>query len=205
MDMGKVGTNIVWHPQAVEKQARARLKRQKPCIIWLTGLSGAGKSTIANALDQFLIDQGFHTYLLDGDNVRHGLNKDLGFSEADRIENIRRVGEVSRLFVDAGVIVLCSFISPFCADRQLVRELVKGDEFVEVYVKASVATCEQRDVKGLYKKARAGQIKNFTGIDSPYEAPQQPELLLDTESQDVDACVAQLVAVLRGQGYLGAF
>lgn len=203
--MGTMDMNVVWHQQAVEKQERARLKRQKPCIIWLTGLSGAGKSTIANALDQFLVDKGFHTYLLDGDNVRHGLNKDLGFSEEDRVENIRRVGEVSRLFVDAGVIVLCSFISPFRTDRNLVRELVKTDEFVEVYVKASVATCEERDVKGLYKKARAGQIKNFTGIDSPYEIPEHPELLLNTEINDVSECVGQLVAVLRTHGYLGMF
>src|SRR5262249_48251453 len=156
-------------PLSVSKALRAAIKRQRPCIVWFTGLSGAGKSTIANLLERDLAADHCHTYLLDGDNVRHGLNKDLGFTAADRVENIRRVGEVARLFVDAGMIVLCSFISPFRAERAAVRSLVGPAEFIEVYVKAPLEVCERRDPKGLYAKCRAGTLPNFTGIDSPYE------------------------------------
>ena len=159
---------------------RASLKAQGPCIVWFTGLSGAGKSTIANLVEGRLAASGHHTYLLDGDNVRHGLNKDLGFTAADRVENIRRVGEVAKLFVDAGLIVLCSFISPFRAERSAVRNLMGEGEFIEVYVRAPLQVCEARDPKGLYAKCRAGRLPNFTGIDSPYEAPESPDLVLDT-------------------------
>ena len=171
-------TNITWHDQQVTKGERAALKKQKPCVIWFTGLSGSGKSTIANALAKRLHDEGYHTYVLDGDNVRHGLNKDLGFSAADRVENIRRIGEVAKLMVDAGLIVLTAFISPYRADRQMVRELVGEHEFIEVFVDTPLEVCERRDSKGLYAKARAGVIKNFTGIDAPYEEPLEPDVRL---------------------------
>ena len=163
--------NIIWHQQNVTKENRITLLSQKPCILWFTGLSGSGKSTIANAVEKELYKRGNKTYLLDGDNVRHGLNKDLAFSNSDRIENIRRIGEVSKLFVDAGLITLTAFISPFKSDRQIARSLVRYDEFIEVFIDTPLEICEQRDPKGLYKKARDGAIKNFTGIDSPYEAP----------------------------------
>ncbi|OFW16429.1 MAG: adenylyl-sulfate kinase [Acidobacteria bacterium RIFCSPLOWO2_12_FULL_67_14] len=172
--------NVRWQPFDVGKQARAALKGQKPCVIWFTGLSGAGKSTIANLVEARLHALGCHTYLLDGDNVRHGLNKDLGFTKADRVENIRRVAELSRLLVDAGLVVLVAFISPFRAERRMARELVEAGEFFEVFVDAPLPVAEARDPKGLYRKARAGELKNFTGIDSPYEPPEQPELHLDT-------------------------
>ena len=166
-------------------------------MIWLTGLSGSGKSTLANNLEQRLMQRGYHSYLLDGDNVRHGLNRDLGFSKDDRIENIRRIGEVAALFADAGLIVITAFISPFRADRALVRALVTEGEFVEVHVQASLEACEQRDPKGLYAKARAGVIRDFTGIDSPYEVPERPELVLDTERDSVDICLERLLGYLR--------
>ncbi len=195
-------TNIIWHSHNVTKDNRATQKQQKPCILWFTGLSGSGKSTIANALEQRLFELGHHTYLLDGDNVRHGLNKDLGFSDADRVENIRRIGEVAKLFVDAGLIVMTAFISPFRSDRELVRKLVPEGEFLEIFVDTPLEVCEQRDPKGLYKKARAGQIKNFTGLDSPYEAPDAPELVLETANQDVAACVASVITELAKRGYV---
>jgi bifunctional enzyme CysN/CysC len=172
--------NIHWQALDVSKSTRAKNARQKPCILWFTGLSGAGKSTIANLVEKKLQTQGHVTYLLDGDNVRHGLNKDLGFTDADRVENIRRVAEVSRLMVDAGLIVLVSFISPFRSERLLARELMDKGEFVEIFIDTPLAVCEERDPKGLYKKARAGEIKNFTGIDSEYEAPVESELRIDT-------------------------
>jgi len=173
--------NIHFHNLTVTKEDRQKLNGHKPAIIWLTGMSGSGKSTIANILDQFLYKAGFHTYILDGDNVRSGLNKNLGFSDEDRKENIRRISEVAKLFADAGTIVITAFISPFIEDRQIARDILSKDfDFIEVYVEADLATCEERDPKGLYKKARAGQIKNFTGIDSPYEAPIKPELTLKT-------------------------
>jgi adenylylsulfate kinase len=166
-------------------------------VLWFTGFSGSGKSTIANALEHRLAELQQHTYLLDGDNVRHGLNKDLGFSDDDRIENIRRIGELSKLFVDAGLIVVTAFISPFRTERQLVRDLVDSGEFVEVYMSTPLETCEQRDPKGLYKKARAGEIKNFTGIDSEYEPPENPEVVLDTSTMSVDECVDRVITYLR--------
>ena len=195
-----MSTNLTWHQAAVPKDDRARQKRQKPCVIWFTGLSGAGKSTLANALERALFERGHHCYLLDGDNVRHGLNRDLGFSDADRVENIRRIAEVAKLLVDAGLIAMTAFISPFRADRQLARDLLPADEFIEVHVATSLAVCEQRDPKGLYRKARAGQIPNFTGIDSAYEAPVNPELVVDTGAEDLDGCVQSLLAYLEQRG-----
>ena len=188
--------NVVWHEHRIGKAQRANQKAQRPCVIWLTGLSGSGKSTLANALEQRLYQRGYHSYLLDGDNVRHGLNQDLGFSKDDRIENIRRIGEVAALFADAGLIVITAFISPFRADRAMVRALLPDGEFIEMHVHASLEACEQRDPKGLYAKARAGVIKDFTGIDSPYEAPERPELVIDTEQVPVEACVDRVLAYL---------
>jgi adenylylsulfate kinase len=196
--------NIVWHRYYVNKAARSAQKSQTPCIIWFTGLSGSGKSTIAGALEQALFGIGQHTYLLDGDNVRHGLNKDLGFSDDDRIENIRRIGEMSKLFVDAGMIVLSAFISPFITDRRMVRDLVGNKEFVEVFMDTPLATCEDRDPKGLYKKARLGEIKNFTGIDSEYEIPEKPEVTVDTSTMSVEQCVTVIVEYLQVNEYLTA-
>ncbi|MDM5128776.1 adenylyl-sulfate kinase [Aeromonas salmonicida] len=195
-------SNIVWHQHAVSKQSRSELKGQKPLVIWFTGLSGAGKSTLAGALEQALAVEGKHTYLLDGDNVRHGLCGDLGFDDAARQENIRRVGEVAKLMVDAGLIVLTAFISPFRAERELVRNLLGPDEFVEVFVDAPLAICEERDPKGLYKKARAGEIRNFTGIDSAYEAPEQPEIHLLNAGKQVEALVDELLTALRQRGLI---
>jgi adenylylsulfate kinase len=201
--MSKVD-NIVWHGHYVNKAARSAQKSQIPCIIWFTGLSGSGKSTIAGALEQALFGLGQHTYLLDGDNVRHGLNKDLGFSDEDRIENIRRIGEMSKLFVDAGMIVLSAFISPFRTDRRMVRDLVDNKEFVEVFMDTPLATCEDRDPKGLYKKARLGEIKNFTGIDSEYEIPEKPEITIDTSNMSIEQCVTAIVEYLQKNEYLTA-
>ena len=195
-------SNIVWQTYKVNKANRSEQKRQQPCILWFTGLSGSGKSTLANALEQRLFELNHHTYLLDGDNVRHGLNKDLGFSDQDRQENIRRIGELSALFVDAGMLVLAAFISPFRAERQMVRELVGPGEFVEIYVATPLSTCELRDPKGLYKKARAGEIRNFTGIDSDYEVPSNPELLIDTSVLDLDEAVMEIIAFLKRRGIL---
>jgi adenylyl-sulfate kinase len=188
--------NIVWHNHKITRAERSVNKNQKPCLLWFTGLSGSGKSTIANALDVALHKRGYHTFLLDGDNVRHGLCKDLGFSDDDREENIRRVGEVCKLFADAGLIVMSAFISPFTSDRRMVRKLFPAGEFIEVFMDTPLATCEERDPKGLYQKARSGQIKHFTGIDSPYEIPSHPELRLDTSTMSVEACVDRLIAYL---------
>jgi adenylylsulfate kinase len=196
--------NIVWHDHHVTKQERAALKEQKPCILWFTGLSGSGKSTIANAVESKLLELRKHTYLLDGDNVRMGLNKGLTFSDADRVENIRRIGEVSKLFVDAGSIVLTAFISPFVADRQQVRDLVEDSEFIEVFVDTPLAVCESRDPKGLYKKARQGEIPNFTGISSPYEAPQTPEIHIDNDGLSIEEAADVVVNYLQEKGYLNA-
>ncbi len=190
------GGNLIWHDHKVAKRERATQKQQKPCVIWFTGLSGSGKSTLANALEAKLVEMGHHTYLLDGDNIRHGLNRDLGFSDADRIENIRRIGEAASLFVDAGLIVITAFISPFKSDRRMARSLVEQEEFVEVFVDAPLDVCEERDPKGLYAKARAGQIKQFTGIDSPYEAPDAPEIRLDSASLSVAECTRALLQEL---------
>ncbi|NIY84971.1 adenylyl-sulfate kinase [Vibrio hepatarius] len=189
--------NIVWHQHSIDKEFRAKLKQQKPVILWFTGLSGAGKSTVAGALENKLAEQGYHTYLLDGDNVRHGLCSDLGFSEQDRRENIRRIGELAKLMADAGLIVLSAFISPHRAERQLVREMVPEGEFLEVYVNTSLEVCEQRDPKGLYKKARAGEIRNFTGIDSDYEAPINPEIDLLAGEKAIDELVEDCIQILK--------
>jgi adenylylsulfate kinase len=195
-------TNITWHHGAVTRADREQLLRQRGVTLWLTGLSASGKSTIATIVEKELVAAGHLAYRLDGDNVRHGLNKNLGFSAADRAENIRRIGEVAKLFVDAGVIVLASFISPYRADRDAVRALHAPGDFVEVYVKASVEAAERRDPKGLYKKARAGEIKGFTGIDDPYEAPYKPELLIDTENTTPADAARQVVAYLKEGGYV---
>ncbi|KIE19326.1 adenylylsulfate kinase [Vibrio sinaloensis] len=189
--------NIVWHKHAIDKQFRANLKQQKPAVLWFTGLSGAGKSTVAGALENKLAELGYHTYLLDGDNVRHGLCSDLGFSEQDRRENIRRIGELSKLMADAGLIVLSAFISPHRTERQLVRDLLPEGEFIEVFVNASLEVCEQRDPKGLYKKARAGEIPNFTGIDSEYEAPINPEIDLLAGEKSIDELVDDCLLALK--------
>jgi len=187
------------HMQAVDvdKQLRSGLKAQKSCVLWFTGLSGSGKSTIANIVERKLANEGRHTYLLDGDNVRHGLNKDLGFTDADRVENIRRIGEVARLMVDSGLIVLTAFISPFRAERQMARSLLEEDEFLEVFVETPLSVAEERDPKGLYKKARSGDLKNFTGIDSPYEQPKSPEILVDTSNLSAEQCAEQIIRILR--------
>jgi len=194
--------DVVWHALAVSREDRSQQKSQKPCLLWFTGLSGAGKSTVANALDCALFKLGKHTFLLDGDNVRHGLNKDLGFSDTDRVENIRRIGEAAKLFSDAGLIVLSAFISPFKSDRQIVRSLFLEGEFIEVFVSTPLTVCEERDPKGLYKKARAGEIKHFTGIDSDYEAPQSPEITLDTSKYSVEECAEQLIVLLKNRGII---
>lgn len=195
--------NIVWHNYAVDKSQRSELKRHKPVILWFTGFSGSGKSTVAGALESALHQQGVHTYLLDGDNVRHGLCKDLGFSDEDRVENIRRVGELSKLMVDAGLVVLTAFISPFQAERDMVRNLVGEGEFVEVFLDTPLDVCEQRDPKGLYKKARAGEIKHFTGIDSDYQVPVNPEITIDTSANNLEQSVQQLVDYLKAQQVIG--
>ncbi|CAH1543484.1 adenylyl-sulfate kinase [Vibrio jasicida] len=194
--------NIVWHQHSVDKQFRAGLKKQKPAVLWFTGLSGAGKSTVAGALENRLAELGYHTYLLDGDNVRHGLCSDLGFSEQDRRENIRRIGELAKLMADAGLIVLSAFISPHRAERQLVRNLVPEGEFMEVFVNASLDVCESRDPKGLYKKARAGEIPNFTGIDSEYQAPANPEIDLPAGEKSVEELVELCLIDLKQRGVI---
>ena len=194
--------NVHWQALDVNKIARARLSRQKPCILWFTGLSGAGKSTIANLVEKQLHADGRHTYLLDGDNVRHGLNKDLGFTDADRVENIRRVAEVSRLMVDAGLIVMVSFISPFVSERRMARALVQPGEFVEIYVDTPLSVAEARDAKGLYGKARRGELKNFTGIDSPYEAPENPEIRLDSSRLTPEVAALRVIDYLRSAGFI---
>jgi bifunctional enzyme CysN/CysC len=186
----------------IDRSARAAQKTQHPCVVWFTGLSGSGKSTIANRVEQQLYRSGHHTYLLDGDNVRHGLNRDLGFTEADRVENIRRVGEVAKLMVDAGLIVLTAFISPFRTERQMARDLLTDGEFMEVFVEVPLEIAEQRDPKGLYKKARRGELKNFTGIDSPYEIPENPDLIIDTSAMTAEEAADRVIAMLRAQGRL---
>ncbi|WP_089140026.1 adenylyl-sulfate kinase [Vibrio rumoiensis] len=194
--------NVIWHQHQVTKQTRSDLKKQKPVVLWFTGLSGAGKSTVAGALESQLASLGYHTYLLDGDNVRHGLCSDLGFSSQDRRENIRRIGELAKLMADAGLIVLSAFISPHRAERQMVRDLLPDGEFIEVFVNAPLEVCEQRDPKGLYKKARAGEIPNFTGIDSEYEAPQQPEIDLPAGEMSLDELVEMCLQHLRDRSVI---
>lgn len=196
-------SNIHHHAMDVTKEARAQIKGQKPAILWFTGLSGAGKSTVANLVERKLSQAGHHTYSLDGDNIRHGLNRDLGFTDEDRVENVRRIGEVGKLFVDSGLIVTCSFISPFRSERQMVRELVEEGEFIEVFIDAPLEVCMQRDPKGLYKKAQAGEIKNFTGFDSPYEAPETPELHIKTDDLSAEDAADKVIAELKRMGRLG--
>ena len=195
-------TNIAWHHASVDRAARAEQRGHRSAILWFTGLSGSGKSTLANAVNQALFERGLACYVLDGDNIRHGLCKDLGFSDADREENIRRIGEVSKLFLDAGVVVLTAFVSPFKADRDRARSLVENGDFVEIHCAADLSACEERDTKGLYAKARAGEIKEFTGISSPYEAPEKPELRVDTGSQSLEACVELVINHLREAGVI---
>jgi adenylylsulfate kinase len=195
-------TNITWHEGHVTRKEREKILGQRGVTIWLTGLSGSGKSTVATAAEQVVLGKGKLAYVLDGDNVRHGLNKNLGFSPEDRTENIRRIGEVAKLFNDSGIVVFTAFISPYREDRDAVRELMAEGDFVEVLVDADVATCEERDPKGLYKKARAGEIPEFTGISAPYEAPERPELVLDTGVQSLQESVEQLVGYLEEKGYL---
>ncbi|MFA0113386.1 adenylyl-sulfate kinase [Vibrio sp. 10N.261.46.E11] len=197
-----VRDNVVWHSSTVTHEQRSVQKQQVPTVLWFTGLSGSGKSTIANAVESKLLSLGKHSYLLDGDNVRHGLNRDLGFSDTDRVENIRRIGEVAKLFVDSGTIVLTAFISPFIADRAQVRELLSSKQFLEVFIDTPLSVCELRDPKGLYKKARAGEIKNFTGIDSMYEAPLTPDIHVETEGQSIEACADVVVNQLTKLGYI---
>jgi bifunctional enzyme CysN/CysC len=196
--------NVHWQALDVNKAARSEAKGQRPCVLWYTGLSGAGKSTVANLVDKKLHSTGRHTYLLDGDNVRHGLNKDLGFTDADRVENIRRIAEVAKLMVDAGLIVSTAFISPFRAERQMARALMGDGEFIEVHIHTPLGVAEQRDPKGLYKKARKGDLKNFTGIDSPYEAPENPELKIDTTNSSPEQSAETIVAFLQARGIFSA-
>ena len=199
-----VSDNVVWHDHHVSKEERSSIKKQRPCILWFTGLSGSGKSTIANAVESRLVELNKHTYLLDGDNIRMGLNRGLSFSDEDRVENIRRIGEVAKLFVDAGTIVLTAFISPFQKERDAVRALVDGGEFIEVFVDTPLDVCESRDPKGLYKKARKGEIPDFTGISSPYEAPRQPEIRIINDNTDIDDVTKQIIDYLKEKGYLNA-
>lgn len=192
----------VWHTHKIARSHRERLNCHRACLLWFTGLSGSGKSTIAGLVEEKLHAMGKRTYLLDGDNVRHGLNRDLGFSDRDRIENIRRIGEMSRLFVDAGMITLAAFISPFRADRDAVRERMAAGDFVEVFIDTPLATCEQRDPKGLYQRARRGLIKDFTGIDSPYEPPEAPELHIVNDGISPEEAAVRVIRYLQAQGYL---
>lgn len=195
-----MSTDIVWHQYATSKASRGAQKNQTPRVLWLTGLSGSGKSTIANLLEQKLVAQGKHTYLLDGDNVRHGLCGDLGFSDKDRVENIRRISEVAKLFVDSGTLVITAFISPFKADRDYCREILDESEFVEIFIDTPLAVCEARDPKGLYKKARSGDIPHFTGIDSAYQAPVNPEITVNFQNEDAVATAERLYELLVNKG-----
>jgi adenylylsulfate kinase len=194
--------NITWHDGGISKNDRQKEYGHKSFVIWFTGLSGSGKSTLAVEIEKKLFEQGLKTYHLDGDNIRFGLNEDLGFSKNDRKENIRRIGEVSKLFVDAGIVTLTSFISPYIADRELVKNLLDDGEFVEVYVKCNLQECEARDPKGLYKKARIGEIKGFTGIDDPYEEPVNPEVIVETDKIPVKKCVEQIMNYLKAKNYI---
>ncbi len=196
--------NIVWHDHCVTKEERASIKKQKPCILWFTGLSGSGKSTIANAVESRLLALNKHTYLLDGDNIRMGLNKGLSFTDDDRIENIRRIGEVAKLFVDGGTIVLTAFISPFQKERDNIRALVAADEFIEVFIDTPLEVCENRDPKGLYKKARKGEIPNFTGISSPYEAPLTPEIHIKNHKVSIEDITKEIIEYLKDKEYIRA-
>tara|TARA_R110001583_G_scaffold17482_2_gene70665 strand:+ start:34128 stop:34763 length:636 start_codon:yes stop_codon:yes gene_type:complete len=199
---GDKSSDVVWHQASVSHQDHVKLNGHKPAVLWFTGLSGSGKSTVANAVDLMLFQHNVKTYVLDGDNVRHGLNGDLGFSDADRVENIRRVSEVAKLFADAGLLVSTAFISPFISDREMVRAQLPKEQFIEVFIDTPLEICESRDPKGLYKKARAGEIKNFTGIDSAYEAPVNPEVHVKTANKSIQACALQVIDYLKSKGYL---
>lgn len=194
--------HIFHHSFTITKEHRQALHEHRSYILWFTGLSGAGKSTIANMIERQLYTQGISTYILDGDNLRHGLNQDLGFSFEDRNENIRRVGEIAKLFVDAGIVVLATFISPYASNRNDIRKKVGQDEFIEIYVKCSLKACEQRDPKGLYKKARKGEISNFTGVSDLYEEPENPEIIIDTTQYSIEECTQQIIVYLENNGYL---
>jgi len=195
--------NTRWHEPTIKRQHREELNEHKGKILWFTGLSGAGKSTLANALEEQLHDYGARTYVLDGDNVRKGLCKDLGFSEQDRVENIRRIGEMSRIMMDAGLIVMTAFISPFRRDRRIVRELVDKGDFIEIFCDTPLSVCESRDKKGLYKKARAGEIPEFTGISSPYEIPEQPELIVQSGNSTIESCIDEIIFYLKKEKIIG--
>jgi len=190
-------SNVIYHQASVTRQRRNKINKHRSVVLWFTGLSGSGKSTLAHALEEKLFQKGCRTFVLDGDNVRHGLNSNLGFSESHRTENIRRISEVSKLMLESGLIVMTAFISPFNKDRSEARELISNDDFIEIYCKASLETCEARDVKGLYKKARAGEIKNYTGIDSPYEEPENPELTINTNDETLDNSVSKILNFLE--------
>jgi len=194
--------NIIWHKGRIGKKERIKLTKQRPCVLWFTGLSGSGKSTIANAVEERLYNNGNFTYLLDGDNIRHGLNRDLGFDDASREENIRRIGEVTKLFVDSGQIVLSAFISPFRLDREKVRRLLEEGEFIEIFIDTPLEVCEKRDPKGLYQKARLGEISNFTGIDSPYEPPENPEIHIHNDGISIAEAARQIVDYLAKHQYI---
>ncbi|OOE21339.1 adenylyl-sulfate kinase [Bacillus subtilis] len=194
--------NIIWHPAAISKSDRQSLNGHKSCVLWFTGLSGSGKTVLANAVDEKLYRKGIQSYVLDGDNIRHGLNKDLGFQTGDRIENIRRIGEVAKLFVDSGQMILTAFISPFREDRDMVRALFPKGEFFEIYVKCPLHVCEQRDPKGLYKKARNGEIKHFTGIDSPYEAPLSPDFIIESDQTSISDGADLIINALQNRGII---
>ena len=194
--------NIYWQTFSIGKKARAQLKNQKPVVLWFTGLSASGKTTIANLLEEHLYARDQHTFLLDGDNMRHGLNKDLGFNDSDRVENIRRIAEISKLMVEAGLIVIASFISPFYTDRRMARSLMEEGEFIEIYINASIELCASRDPKGLYKKAQNGEIKDFTGIGSPYDIPKSPEIIIDSSNTEAIDAANQILLYLESNNYL---
>ncbi|MEH7249648.1 adenylyl-sulfate kinase [Neobacillus niacini] len=198
----KKGNHLTWHHSSVTKKKRHLLNGHKSCVLWFTGLSGSGKSTIANAVDHALFQIGLRSYVLDGDNIRHGLNSDLSFAAADRKENIRRIGEVAKLFVDSGQIVLSAFISPFQEDRKLVRDMFEAEEFIEIFLKCPIQVCENRDPKGLYKKARKGDIPEFTGISSPYEKPSRPEIVIETDNMTIEESVEKIIAYLKDKKIL---
>ena len=195
-------SNIIYHQASVTRQRRNKLNNHRSIVLWFTGLSGSGKSTLAHALEEKLFQKGCRTFVLDGDNVRHGLNSNLDFSEAGRTENIRRISEVSKLMLESGLIVMTAFISPINKDRSDARKLISSDDFIEIYCKASLETCETRDVKGLYKRARAGEIKNYTGVDSPYEVPKNPELIIDTDEQSLEESASTIFSFLESNGII---
>ena len=199
--MGK-SNHLTWHHSSVTKEDRHVLNGHKSCVLWFTGLSGSGKSTLANAVDQALYQRGVHSYVLDGDNVRHGLNRDLQFNKEDRRENIRRIGEVAKLFVDSGQIVSAAFISPYLADRQLVRNMFEPGEFIEIYLNCPIQVCEERDPKGLYEKARKGEIPEFTGVSSPYEIPQHPEIIIESNRESMEEAVHKIITYLEDRKIL---